>query len=363
MRELCFIVNVDYFFHSHRKPLERMLSSTFNTTVIAGYSGLETEYTISTFEVNSRIPTIRGLFQFYREIKKLKKDTIFIVVTPVMIILSHFILRNRRKVFYNFSGLGFLRSLSPILRKMVLNVIKFYPVSGNRVFIVQNSDDYKYLIGSFGAKRNFHIEIIPGSGFESSNETMCARKFNKLSIGYVGRIRKDKGVLDLVRAVTELVENGHEVDLKIWGELDDERLHGFNQFELEELRRCKNYFYGFSKNKDEIFSSFNWFCLPSNGEGLSKSAIEACCYRLPLILSNVPGNRDMINGNGFLFEFSNVENLKNVIIDVSNLTRKEIELMSEKSRKLFEENWTIESIQKKWNEILINYDIISVKRT
>jgi glycosyltransferase involved in cell wall biosynthesis len=71
----------------------------------------------------------------------------------------------------------------------------------------------------------------------------------------------------------------------------------------------------------------------------------------------------MINGNGFLFEFSNVENLKNVIIDVSNLTRKEIELMSEKSRKLFEENWTIESIQNKWNEILINYDTISVKRT
>lgn len=336
-----------------------MLSSTFNTTVIAGYSGLDTDYTINTFEVNYRIPTIRGIFQFYREVKKLNKDTILIVVTPVMIILSHFILRNRRKVFYNFSGLGFLRSLSPIQRKMVLSLIKFYPVSGNRVFIVQNSDDYKYLSGLFGAIRNFYIDIIPGSGLESSNETTVERKFNKLTIGYVGRIRKDKGVLDLVRAITELVKNGHEVDLKIWGELDHERLHGFNQVELEELKSCKNYFYGFSKNKDEMFRSFNWFCLPSNGEGLSKSAIEACCYRLPLILSNVPGNRDMINGNGFLFEYSNVENLKNVIIDISNLSRKEIELMSDKSRKLFEANWTIESIKNKWIEILINYDTIS----
>ena len=359
MKELCFIVNVDYFFHSHRKPLERMLSSTFNTTVIAGYSGLDTEYTINTFEVKSRIPTIRGIYQFYREIKKLNKDTILIIVSPVMIILSHFLLRNRRKVFYNFSGLGFLRSLNPILRNMIFNLIKVYPVLGYRVFIVQNSDDYMYLIESFGAKRNFHIEIIPGSGHEASNGTTFTRKFNKLTIGFVGRIRKDKGVLDLVRAVTELVKIGYEVDLKIWGELDEKRLHGFNKVEIEELKIWKNYFYGFSKSKEEMFSSFNWFCLPSNGEGLSKAAIEACSYRLPLILSNVPGNRDMINGNGFLFEYGNVENLKNVIIDISNLPIKEIELMSEKSRRLFEANWTIESIQNKWNEILINYDTIS----
>ena len=53
MSEICFVVNVDWFFHSHRRPLELKLSSTFNTSVIAGYSGIKTDYVINTFEVNS----------------------------------------------------------------------------------------------------------------------------------------------------------------------------------------------------------------------------------------------------------------------------------------------------------------------
>ena len=84
MRKICFIVNVDWFFHSHRRPLARKLSSTFNTSVIAGDSGIKTDYIINTFEVNSRVPTIRGIFQFYWEVKKLDRKTILVVVSPVI---------------------------------------------------------------------------------------------------------------------------------------------------------------------------------------------------------------------------------------------------------------------------------------
>lgn len=356
MRKLCFIVNVDWFFHSHRRPLERKLSFTFNTSVIAGDSGIKTDYIINTFEVNSRVPTIRGVLQLYKEVKKLDRKTILVIVSPVMIILSHFLLRKRKQVFYNFSGLGFLRSKSTITRSLIMYLLKFYPVLGNRVFVVQNSDDYEYLNQVFKSKKNFYIEIIEGSGYEPVEETLPKTNFGEVTLGYVGRIRKDKGILDLARAVSQLEKEGYDIKLKIWGNLDDSSRHGFNEFELKELDRFSQYFQGFSKDKREIFSSFNWFCLPSNGEGLSKAAIEASSFGLPLLLSNVQGNRDMIKGNGFLFEFGDVENFKKVLIDISKLSKNEVEKMSETSRSLFEANWTLESIYNKWKKILIKYD-------
>ena len=359
MRNICFIVKVDWFFHSHRRPLARKLSSTFNTSVIAGDSGIKTDYIINTFEVNSRVPTIRGIFQFYWEVKKLDRKTILVVVSPVMIILCHFLLRKRKQVYYNFSGLGFLRSKSAMIRNLIMYLIKVYPVSGNRVFVVQNSDDYQYFDEVFGSKKNYHLEIIAGSGYEDGGYSFPKRNSSEMKIGYVGRIRKDKGVLDLIRAVAQLEKEGYNFNLEIWGNLDDQSRHGFNNDELDELKKYSHYFQGFSKNTSEIFSSLNWFCLPSNGEGLSKAAIEASSFGLPLILSNVQGNRDMINGNGFLFEYGDVENMKKVLIEISNLSEAEVQDMSETSRSMFEANWTMESVYIKWNEILTKYDTLS----
>ena len=347
---------MDWFFDSHRRPLERKLSSTFKTSVVAGHSGIKTDYIINTFEVNSRVPTLRGIFQFYKEVKKLDRETILVIVSPVMIILCHFLLRTRIKVIYNFSGLGFLRSKSAITRNLIMQLIKGYPVSGDRVFVVQNSDDFNYLSQIFRSKKNLHLEIIAGSGFEAEEKTIPKSKFSNVSLGYVGRIRKDKGILDLTRAVAQLQNEGYNLNLKIWGNLDDSSRHGFNEFELEELNSFSQYFQGFTEDKMEIFSSFNWFCLPSNGEGLSKAAIEASSFGLPLLLSNVQGNRDMIKGNGFLFEYGDVEKLKKVLIEISNLSEGEVQDMSERSRSMFEANWTLESIYNRWKQLIIKYD-------
>lgn len=326
------------------------------TSVIAGDSGISTDYHMTKFEVNSRVPTGRGVCQFYKEVGKLDKGTILVIVSPVMIVLSHFLLRKRTNIFYNFSGLGFLRSKSSITRNFIMNLIKYYPVTGNRIFVVQNSDDYKYLNQLFKSKKNLHLEIIEGSGYEAEEETLPKRNFGELTLGYVGRIRKDKGILDLIRAVSQLETEGYDVNLRIWGNLDDSSRHGFSEGELEELNKFSQYFRGFSKDKREIFSSFNWFCLPSNGEGLSKAAIEASSYGIPLLLSNVQGNRDMINGNGLLFEYGDVENLKKVLIEIFHLSECEVQEMSERSRSVFEANWTLESIYNRWKQLLIKYD-------
>ena len=211
----------------------------------------------------------------------------------------------------------------------------------------------------FGNRTNLFIEIIPGSGFENSSIIHSKLPFQNIIIGYVGRIRKDKGILDLIRAVSELEEEGYSVSLKIWGKLDDQRRHGFNDKELQELKDHGRYFMGFSDIKSEMYCQLNWFCLPSSGEGLSRAAIEATSYGLPLLLSDVQGNRDMVKGNGFLFKFGDVENLKKRIIEISDLPETEVQKMSERSRALFESSWTLDSVYGEWNKLLVKYDTTS----
>ena len=208
-------------------------------------------------------------------------------------------------------------------------------------------------------KKNYHIKIIAGSGFENNNNDykINASDYTKITIGYVGRIRKDKGVLDLLRAVHELQIQSYEINLVVWGELDKEGRHGFNKKELYELNKYKKYLKGFSHNKTEIYSSFNWFCLPSNGEGLSKAAIEACSFGLPLILSNVQGNRDMVKNNGYLFNYGDITSLKKILIGITELDIDDILCLSNNSRKMFNENWTIDVVYNEWMELLNSFGI------
>ena len=64
-----------------------------------------------------------------------------------------------------------------------------------------------------------------------------------------------------------------------------------------------------------IYSKSDVFILPSYREGLPRSALEAMCAGLPLILSDVPGCREcLINGvNGFLIESKSSESIEKAI--------------------------------------------------
>jgi glycosyltransferase involved in cell wall biosynthesis len=357
--KIAFVVNVDYFFHSHRRSLEVKLSEKFQTFVVAGNSDNEFDYPIHRFHVKERVPTVRGCIQFYRIVKSLGRETKLIVVSPVMIFLCHFLLRRRQYIIYNFSGLGFLRSKSNLIRFVIFKLFKSYPVKGSRIFIVQNSDDLVYLAGIFQSKKRFHLNLIEGSGYSHSTTKIKSIQKDPPTIGYVGRIRKDKGILNLLRSVVEFNKNGVKINLVIWGKLDDENRHGFNKEELAEIAANSQFFKGWSDRSDIIYASFDWFCLPSNGEGLSKAAIEAASYGIPLALSNVPGNRDMIDGNGFFFEYNDEDTLLRVLEKIINQPLKEYTDFSERSRHLYESRWTMDSVYNKWLKLLQRHDTSS----
>ena len=57
----------------------------------------------------------------------------------------------------------------------------------------------------------------------------------------------------------------------------------------------------YGDDKETLLRNAYGFCLPSTIEGLSISLLEAMSYRLPIIASDIPANREVLSDNGALW--------------------------------------------------------------
>lgn len=135
-------------------------------------------------------------------------------------------------------------------------------------------------------------------------------------IGYVGRVVKSKGVLDLVNAFVE-VRKSTDCQLLLVGPWDfDERSDNIiiediryiireNQLEHDVLLP------GHREDVAELLSIMDIFVLPSYREGMPVSLLEAMAMEKPVIGTDIRGVREEITADsGLIFEVKDVNVLK-----------------------------------------------------
>ncbi len=132
---------------------------------------------------------------------------------------------------------------------------------------------------------------------------------------FIGRLNRDKGVLDLASAFASLpVVNSH---LLIVG--PDE---GDIRLEMESLlSNCieRVTFVGFSNQPEDYMAAADILCLPSYREGFGSVIIEAAAVGLPAIGSKIYGVEDAIaeEQTGLLFDAGNREELITCMMRIS----------------------------------------------
>ena len=106
-------------------------------------------------------------------------------------------------------------------------------------------------------------------------------------------------------------------------------------------------FMGKTDNILTVLSKVDVMVLPSYREGLSKALLEAASMQLPIITTNVPGCKDVVedNVNGLLCEPKSIESLKNSMIKMINFSESERIEMGQAGRKI---------IVKKFSSKIIN---------
>jgi glycosyltransferase involved in cell wall biosynthesis len=133
---------------------------------------------------------------------------------------------------------------------------------------------------------------------------------------YTGRLDRAKGLTDLVAAWEELAAQRPQARLWLAGEGPyHEDLEG--QIEARGLSG-RVVLAGVFDSVDELLAAADVFVLPSQEEGMSLALLEAMAAGVPVVASDIPGNRNLISHDqeGLLVPVHAVNMLRSAIVQV-----------------------------------------------
>ena len=338
-RKLLFVVNVDWFFISHRLPLaeeairrgDEVYLITKNTGRMdelkhAGFQCFEIDFERSGKNPVKELNLISKLARLY---KIIQPDLIHHITLKPSIYGTLAAKRSRSsaRIINAVSGLGYTftagrRSLSKIILTSLLK-LAFSDKKTN--FIFQNPDDLN-VYKRFGFLNNLNNIIIKGAGVDENvfyYREPHRRDTNKIRVVLLARMLKDKGVLEFIQAGYILKETLQErLEFVLVGGIDEFNPAAITADTLNKL--CDNVFINWLGHRSdviEIYDQADIVCLPSYREGLPKSLVEAMAIGRPVITTDAIGCRECVEDgvNGFLVPIGNhiilADRIRTLVLD------------------------------------------------
>lgn len=256
------------------------------------------------FEINPDLVHLHFTYPPYSFVTRLS--------VPV-VITTHGLVSIREKGFSfstvrNFVTMKFI--LNPYFEKKALQ-------NANKIVVVSKimNETVDHIIG-YDPKT---VYIPNGIDYEKFNMESITEN-NQLSILFIGRLIKVKGVDILIRALPIIKKTIPNIHLFIAG--DGSQCKKLKHLTMKLGVAENTTFLGFISGNDklEMFRSANIFVIPSRFESFGITALEALAAGVPIIASNVGGIPDILDNNkyGMLVESDNSEALAQCIVKLAN---------------------------------------------
>jgi glycosyltransferase involved in cell wall biosynthesis len=209
----------------------------------------------------------------------------------------------RARRFALITGLGytFLDRTTPKRRLLFELVRGLYRagLSGSEAVFFQNRDDLAELAGLGILPRSAKRVVVDGSGVDVEKFAPAPFPDGPPVLLYVGRLARQKGVLEVVDAARRL---GGRVKIQLLGWREDGP-DGIPETEVRGWEREGLVEYlGVTKDVRPHLARAYALLLPSYREGTPRSVLEAMAIGRPIVTSDAPGCREtVVDGeNGFL---------------------------------------------------------------
>lgn len=329
-RRLLFIVNVDWFFLSHRLPVAlAAIRAGFEVHLACAVTGAEREAEAHGIVVHpldlgrselSPAAAARSIGQIARLLRTLRPDIVHLVtIKPVL--FGGIAARSTRmkRVVAAISGLGYVfiatgaaararRSLVALLYRLALGW-------RNVTAIFQNEADVA-LVAPLARLEPRQIRMIRGSGVDLDRFSPQPFPAGPPVVTFAARLLADKGLREFVGAACALRSQGVEARFVVAGDPDLGNPASVGPDELGKWRADGIVeFVGHSSDVADLFGRSHVVVLPSYREGLPKVLLEAAAAGRPVVTTDVPGCRDaMVAGEtGLLVPARSVEPLAEAI--------------------------------------------------
>ena len=263
----------------------------------------------------------RLVYAFYKLYKEIEPDVILQYTIKPNIYGSIAAGMLGIPVISTITGLGtvflkdsFSSKVAKFLYKVALKVPK-------KVFY-QNAHDRELFIESNLVKEE-KTDLLHGSGIDTErfkpSETKKEKK-ETLQFLFIARLVKDKGIVEYVRAAEivqnsdhqSLITNHPKIEFCILGPFypGNPTAISEDQMKIWEEEGAVKYL-GESDDVMSVINEADCIVLPSYREGLSRVLLEAASMAKPIITTDVPGCREVVDDgvNGYLCEVKDVDSL------------------------------------------------------
>ena len=160
---------------------------------------------------------------------------------------------------------------------------------------------------------------------------------------FLGRLNKDKGIIDLIKAFAQLDQSKKASSLFLVGHDEEQIKKRFQSIS------SKIHFIPFEKKPEELLQACDSFCLPSYREGFGLSVVEASALEKPIICSDAYGLADTIvqGKTGLRHGVGDVDDLKQQLIYALNHSEK-MRKMGQAGRRYVEANFSKKLLLEEW---------------
>lgn len=314
-KKLCFVVStastVQAFLTNHIK----ILSSEYNITIVGKFNEFEINelnhlpfFEIKSINISRKINIYHDLFTLIRLYIFFKKNNFHIIqsITPkagfLSMIASFFANINFRLHIFTGQVWANEKGLKKYIFKLFDKIIVNYATH----IMIDSKSQSDFLINE-NILRKQDSNVLGNGSISGVNTNLFKpnpeHKFNfKKSIGlnendiiilFLGRINRDKGILDLRDAFIKLNSKYLNTYLIVVG-FDEENLM---PEVISKITNGKILFFGPVSNTYEYYQISDIFCLPSYREGFGTSIIEASSCGIPIVCSDIYGLRDTVVDN------------------------------------------------------------------
>ena len=366
-KNICFIVSVPYTANFVKNHLDS-LSKEYNIYLVANINDANKDvlklfnfFDYKSIPINRNINILydlKSVYQLYKYFKLMKFDAIH-SITPKAGLLSALAgkLSGTPNRIHIFTGqvwatkTGVSKLILKTLDKIISNFSTHVLVDGNsqRDFLrtekVIKSDEGLVL----GAGSICGVDLkqyAPNLDMRHTIRNELNLSDNVVVYLFLGRLNKEKGVIELAKAFNKLSLQNKNVFL-LWVGFDEDNMLS----DIDEIIQNKSayHFAGSTYTPEIYYQSSDVFCLPSYREGFGMSVIEASACKIPVICSDAYGLMDTIidNKTGLRHKVKDIDGLYNQMKKLSQNSQLR-DSLGERGHTYIHDNFSSEIITNEW---------------
>lgn len=254
----------------------------------------------------------------------------------------------------NVCGLGTMFLKDNLVSRVAILLYRLAFLFPKRVFF-QNEDDLQLFLGKKMVKPQL-CDLVPGSGIDLEKFAPHGKTGNRtFTFLLISRLIYDKGILEYIEAVEKLRSKGINARFQLLGAVDEKHKRGIPKKLIDDWanRQIVDYL-GTTEDVIPYLREADCVVLPSYREGTPKTLLEAASLGKPLVATDVPGCRNVVDDgfNGFLCEARNSDDLAEKLEKMYRLEEETRQQMGINSRQKIENTFDEKFVIRKYHEVI-----------